>query len=714
MSVFKQQMLDDGILKIIFDLPDSRANIFNRTSIPVLEALITELEQRQDVRLVLFTSAKESIYIAGADVHEIFTIRDREEAYQKARLGQQLFLRWAALPMPTVALINGACMGGGTEFSLAFTYRLATDSPKVRIGLPEVKLGVIPGWGGTQRLPRLIGLQNALKIILRGGAVDSNRALRQHLVDEVIPHAIAEEASLKFCRSILDEKGRTYQERRKKRPLMEKLLEATAAGRGQIIKKSREMVFKETRGHYPAPIAALEAVAFGLEHSLEEGLEYEARKFAEVAVTEVSKNLIRIYFFTEAIKKSNGVANDTIKPRSIQKIGILGAGVMGGGIAQLAAFRGHPVRIKDIAEPPLAAALAHARELFANLVKKHRLSERDADLKMGLISTTTDYSGFENVDLVIEAVVEDIAIKQKVFKELNTVVTDHAIVASNTSAIPISELAKVYKRPEQFIGMHFFNPVHRMPLIEIIRGKHTNDETVATVFALSKAWGKTPIVVNDGPGFLVNRLLMPYMAEAVVLLESGIPVPDIDQAMLDFGMPMGPLRLYDEVGLDVAFKAAKVMQQYLGDRFPAPVSIEKMVQAGRLGKKTGSGFYRHTEKKKGHSPVDTSIYAFLGIKPSGKMPLEMIQKRLLYPMVNEAARCLAEGIATTPQDVDVGVIFGIGFPPFRGGLLRWVQHTGLVQMVADMEMLAQEVGERYQPVAYLQDMVARGETFYQE
>ncbi len=714
MAIFKQEMLDNGILKITFDLPESRANIFNRDSIPALETLIEALHQRQDVQLVLFTSAKESIYIAGADVNEIFTIREREEAYQKARLGQQLFQRWAELPIPTVALINGACMGGGTEFSLAFDFRLATDSPKVRIGLPEVKLGVIPGWGGTQRLPRLIGLQNALKIILSGGAVDSKRALRQHLVDEVVPHAVAGEAALKICQQILQDGGKRFLERRKRRPFMEKALEATGVGRGQIIKKSREMVLKETRGHYPAPLAALEAVAFGLEHSLEDGLEFEARKFAEVAVTDVSKNLIRIYFFTEAIKKSNGVADASVQPRTIKKIGIIGAGVMGGGIAQLAAYRDHPVRLKDIAEEPLAAALAHARELFANLVKKHRLSEREADLKMGLISTTMDYSGFETVDLVIEAVVEDSRIKQTVFQELNTVLPDTAIVASNTSAIPITELAQAYKKPEQFIGMHFFNPVHRMPLIEIIRGKHTSDETVATIYELSKRWGKTPIVVNDGPGFLVNRLLMPYMAEAVVLLESGIPIPDIDQAMLAFGMPMGPLRLYDEVGLDVAYKAAKVMQQHFGDRIPAPASIEKMVQEKRLGKKTGSGFYRHTEKKGGRSPVDTSIYAFLGIKPSGKMPEEMIQKRLLYPMLNEAARCLEERIATTPQDVDVGLIFGIGFPPFRGGLLRWAQDSGLDAIVTDMEVLAQEVGQRYRPVPYLLELVKKGERFYKD
>ncbi len=710
--IFTQQWLDEGILKITFDLPESRANIFNKHSIPALEDLIQELHQRNDVQLVVFTSAKESIYIAGADVNEIFTIREREEAYQKARLGQQLFQKWAELPMPTLAVINGACMGGGTEFSLAFDFRVATDSPKVRIGLPEVKLGVIPGWGGTQRLPRLIGLQAALKIILTGSPVDGRRAYKQHLVDEIIPHEVADEAVLKIAREILTNGGRRFRERRKKRPFMEKMLEATGAGRSQIFKKSREMVLKETRGHYPAPLAALEAVEFGVDHRLEEGLEFEARKFAEVAITDVSKNLIRIFFFTEAIKKENGVTDPKVQPRPIKKIGILGAGVMGGGIAQLAAYRDHPVRLKDIAEEPLAAALAHARELFQQLVKRHRLSEREADLKMGLISTTTDYSGFGNVDLVIEAVVEDISIKKNVFKELSAHVPDDAIVASNTSAIPITELAFAYKKPANFVGMHFFNPVHRMPLIEVIRGKHTSDETVATIFELSKAWGKTPIVVNDGPGFLVNRLLMPYMAEAVVLLESGIPIPDIDKAMVNFGMPMGPLRLYDEVGIDVAYKAARVMQQYFGDRIPAPVSIEKMVEARRLGKKTGRGFYMFEHKKGNRSPVDTGIYAFLGIKPSAKMPEEMIQKRLVYPMLNEAARCLDEKIATKPRDVDVGLIFGIGFPPFRGGLLRWAQDIGLSSIVADMELLAKEVGPRYQPVDYLKRIADTDGRFY--
>ncbi len=711
-AIFRTEFIADGILKIVFDLPDSRANIFNRAVFEELPALIDELEVNREVRLAVLTSAKENIFIAGADVNEIFHITNVDDAYEKSRLGQKLIDRWENLPFPTLAVVHGACMGGGTEFILGCTYRIASDHEKTRIGLPEVKLGVIPGWGGTQRLPRLIGLQNALKMILTGNPVDARRAYRYHLVDEVFPYKILDDAMLKVAQRILADGGKSYLSRRKKRPLLEVALEATAIGRNQMFKKSREMVLKETRGHYPAPLAALEAVKYGSEHDLQQGLEYEARKFAEMAVTDVSKNLIRIFFFTEEIKKESGVDNPKVKPRPIHKLGILGAGVMGGGIAQLAAYRDHPVRLKDIDEKPLATAMAHAKELFDQLVKRRRLSQRQADIKMGLISTTLDYSGFKHTDLVIEAVVEDVAIKKKVFSELMEHVPPNAIVASNTSAIPITELARAVKRPGRFAGMHFFNPVHRMPLIEIIRGKKTTDETVVTLVSLCKKWGKTPIVVNDGPGFLVNRLLMPYMAEAVMLLEGGVSIQDIDRAMLDFGMPMGPFRLYDEVGIDVAYKAARVMQEYFGDRLPASESIEKMVKAGRLGIKSGKGFYLPKAKKEQHRKVDPSVYAFLGIRPETPMAAETIQKRLIYLMLNEAARCLDEQIARQPRDVDVGLIFGIGFPPFRGGLLVYVDRLGVAAVIQEMQTLAAEVGDRYAPVPLLQKIAASGKGFY--
>ena len=711
-KVFHTEFVDKGILKIVFDLPDSRANIFNRAVLEELPALIDELEVNGEIRLAYLVSGKENIFIAGADVHEIFKITTVDDAYEKSRLGQNLIDRWANLPFPTLAVVHGACMGGGTEFILGCTFRIASDHSKTRIGLPEVKLGVIPGWGGTQRLPRLVGLSNALRMILTGNPVDARRAYRSHLVDEVVPYNIVEDAALQVARNILADGGKTYLSRRKKRPLMEVALEATGLGRSQIFKKSREMVLKETRGHYPAPLAALDAVKYGTEHDFAQGLEYEARKFAEMAVTEVSKNLIRIFFFTEEIKKENGVDKPDVKPRPIHKIGVLGAGIMGGGIAQLAAYRDHPVRLKDIDEKPLVTALAHAKSLFDGLVKRRRLSQREADLKMGLISTTLDYSGFKHTDLVIEAVVEDVSIKKKVFQELMEHISKDTIVASNTSTIPITELAKAVTPPERMVGMHVFNPVHRMPLIEVIRGKKTSDQTVVTIVELSKKWGKTPIVVNDGPGFLINRLLMPYMAEAVVLLDAGVSIQDIDRAMLDFGMPMGPFRLYDEVGIDVAYKAARVMKDYIGDRLPESESIEKMVKAGRLGIKSGKGFYLPKEKKGSPRKVDPAVYAFLGVKPEKQMPPETIQKRLIYLMLNEAARCLDENIVRSPRDVDIGLIFGIGFPPFRGGLLVYVDRLGVDQVVQDMTAMAAEVGERYQPTKLLQQIADSGKGFY--
>jgi len=709
-KIFKTETIDDGILKITFDLPDHSANIFTPAVAKEMNALIDQLCEDDSIRVALFVSGKPSIFIAGADVREIYKITRGDEAYQKSRLGQQLFNRWEKLPFTTIALVHGACMGGGTEFILSCDFRLASDSRKTLIGLPEVKLGVIPGWGGTQRLPRLVGLQNSLKLILTGNPVNSKQAYRMHLVDEVVPELIAEDVALRIAREIRDQGGGKYLERRKKIPLLTKIIEHTKFGSSYVFKKSREMVQKQTRGHYPAPLRALAAVEYGVEKSFSEGLEYEARQFSEMAVTDVSKNLIRIFLITEQIKKQNGVDSPDVKPQPIKKIGILGAGVMGGGIAQLAASKGYPVRLKDIDLKPLAMALKHARELFDRQVKKRRLTRREADLKMDLITTTTDYSGFGSVDLIIEAVVENPEIKKKVFQEVDQVTPDDTIIASNTSAIPITELATAVKYPEKFIGMHFFNPVHRMPLVEIIRGKKTADETVVSIYELVKKWGKTPVVVNDGPGFLVNRLLMPYMAEAVALLEEGVPIPDIDRALLDFGMPMGPFRLYDEVGIDVAFKAGKVMESFFGERIARSGILQKMVDSKRLGKKVGKGFYLFDGKK---TRLDANIYQFLGVSPTKKLSAEEIQKRVIYILINEAGYVLEEQIARKPRDVDVGMIFGTGFAPFRGGPLRFADSTGIANILRDIKVFQDRVGSRYTPAPLLTKIAEKGVGFYE-
>ncbi len=708
-ELFRLERLDDGMLKITFDLPEHRANIFNRTSLEAFAALLDQLEGEVGVSMAILFSAKSGIFIAGADVEEIFRIHSPEDAYEKSRLGQQLFERWARLPFPTMAVIQGACMGGGTEFALACTYRLATDSPRTRIGLPEVKLGVIPGWGGTQRLPRLIGLLESLPLIVSGRAVDARKAYRLHLVDEIIPHERREELAVALAREMITTGGKTWRARRRRRPLMNRLMEAIPLTRKTVFKRARQQVLKETRGHYPAPLKAIEAVAYGWDHSLSEGLEKEARLFSELAATEICKNLVRIFLWTEEIKRENGVADPRVQPRSVHRIGILGAGVMGGGIAQLAAYYNHPVRVKDIHPQALTHALAHARKLFDELVRRKKLSRREADLKMSLISTTLDYSGFGQVDLVIEAVVEDPDIKKKVFQELANHLPEKAVIASNTSAIPIGELAASTGRKALFAGFHFFNPVHRMPLLEIIRGPQTADETVATLYALAKKWGKTPIVVNDGPGFLVNRLLAPYMGEAILLLASGVPIPAIDRAMEAFGMPMGPFRLYDEVGIDVAYKAARVMQSHFGERFPENDLLEKLVESGRLGKKTGRGFYLHQQKKR---RLDPEVYRFLGVSASRNIPQEHIQQRLIYLMVNEAAYCLEEGIASRPRDVDVGVIFGLGFPPFRGGLLRYADSVGIPTVHEKLTVFAREFGAHFTPAPLLNRLAEKERGFY--
>ncbi|MBL7994210.1 enoyl-CoA hydratase/isomerase family protein [bacterium] len=698
----------DQVAYLVFDFPNEK---FNKLSTPVMESLNRAIDWMNNnastIKACIISSAKDGIFIVGADIDEIKNITDAKLGEQGAAAGQAIFSKLEKLPFPVVCVIDGACMGGGTELSLACHYRLATDSPKTKIGLPEVMLGIIPGFGGTQRLPRLIGLQRSLPLILSGKTLDAVRAYKTCMVDKVIPANFYEKYAQEFVTEILNGKSKKYTERRKVKGLVNVLLETV--GKGIIYSQARKSVLKETKGHYPAPLRALQSVKEGFSKPLDEGLKIEAKYLGEMIVTPISKNLIRIFRLTEDIKKSTGVADKKITVPQIRYSGVLGAGVMGGGIAYLFSDNNVEVRLKDINHQAIGLGLDASRKLYERKLKQRRLTKMQLKRKMAYITGTLDYQGFGRTELIVEAIVENMDIKKQVIAEISKHVNDECIVASNTSSLSITEMATAYKRPENFVGMHFFNPVHRMPLVEIIRGKKTSDRSVAAIYSFSKKLGKTPIVVNDGAGFLVNRLLMPYLNEAGFLLEEGVKIEAMDKVMTDFGMPMGPALLIDEVGIDVAYKVGKIFENAFGARVQGSHALEKLNADKRLGKKGKLGFYIHGDKR---AVVDEKVYALIDIKGDGSVSKEEMVQRMTYPMINEAAMCLAEGIVNSVDDIEIGMIFGTGFPPFRGGLMRYADSEGIEKIVNVLETYTQKFGARFKPCDFLLDMKKSGKKFY--
>jgi 3-hydroxyacyl-CoA dehydrogenase/enoyl-CoA hydratase/3-hydroxybutyryl-CoA epimerase len=700
--------VENQIARLVFDFPNEK---FNKLSTPVMQSLNQAIDWMQanasSIKACVITSAKDGIFIVGADIDEIKNITDAAQGEKGAAAGQAIFSKLEKLPFPVVCVINGACMGGGTELSLACHYRLATDSPKTKIGLPEVMLGIVPGFGGTQRLPRLIGLQRSLPLILSGKTLDGVRAYKSAIVDKVIPTSFYERYVDEFVNELLAGKGKKYIERRKVKGLVNVLLESI--GKGLIYSQAKKSVLKETKGHYPAPLRALQSVKEGFSKSLDDGLKVEAKYLGEMIATPISKNLIRIFRLTEDIKKNTGVSDKNISTPHIRYSGVLGAGVMGGGIAYLFSDNNVEVRLKDINHQAIGLGLDASRKLYDRKLRQRRITKRELSRKMAYITGSLNYEGFGRCDVVVEAIVENMDIKKKVIAELSGYVKDECIVASNTSSLSITEMATAYKKPENFIGMHFFNPVHRMPLVEIIRGTQTSDLTVAAIYSFSKKLGKTPIVVKDGAGFLVNRLLMPYLNEAGFLLEEGVRIETMDKVMLDFGMPMGPALLIDEVGVDVAYKVGKIFENAFGARVQGSHALEKLYNDKRLGKKGKLGFYIHGDKR---PVVDEKVYSLLDGKGSGSVSAEEMIQRMTYPMINEAAMCLAEGIVGNVDDIEIGMIFGTGFPPFRGGLMRYADTEGIDKVVTTLDSLTQKFGERFKPCDYLIDMKKNGKKFY--
>jgi 3-hydroxyacyl-CoA dehydrogenase/enoyl-CoA hydratase/3-hydroxybutyryl-CoA epimerase len=707
---------DADVALIVLDLPNEPVNKLNLSLTEDFRRAFDEIESDSSIRGVVLISGKPDTFIAGADIDQFLAFRSEDEAESASRQGQELVNWLERLRVPIVAAIHGACLGAGLESSLACAWRIATDSPKTVLGLPEVQLGIIPGAGGTQRLPRLIGLPNALDMILRGRNVRPRKALKMGLVDEVVHPAILRDIAVKRARE-LGSGQRARSVGRTARGAEGVLLESNRLGRNLVLRKARQSVMSQTHGHYPAPLAAIDAVRIGYEKGMDEGLREEARRFGELAMTEVSRQLIFLFFATNALKKDPGVAEPVPAPRPVAKLGILGAGFMGAGIASVAVQQGTLVRLKDTDHPRIGKGLAAVREVLRERVKKNQLSRVEYDDMMALVGGTVEYTGFGNVDVVIEAVFEDLELKHRVLREVEPKLADDTIYASNTSTIPISRIAEAALHPERVLGMHFFSPVHKMPLLEVIVTPQTKKQATVTAVAYGKRLGKTVIVVNDGPGFYTTRALSAYMNEAGRLLDEGAAIDAIDKALVDFGFPVGPITLLDEVGIDVGGKVGMVLSESFGTRMTPSEALKRVVLAGRTGRKGRSGFYKYDDKgKKGD--VDESIYQIIGAGARAnagqhiKIPSEEIVRRCVLAMVNEAVRCLDEGILRSPRDGDIGAVFGIGFPPFRGGPFRYVDTVGVETVVRQLQELNVRHAPRFVAADRLLEMARTHGRFY--
>jgi 3-hydroxyacyl-CoA dehydrogenase / enoyl-CoA hydratase / 3-hydroxybutyryl-CoA epimerase len=703
---------EKGVAVVTFDLPNEPVNKFTRAVVQEFDALLERLEHDATIRAVVLISGKPDIFIAGADIEQFLEIKSATDAERLSRSGQQMMDRLEKMRTPVVAAIHGACLGGGLEATLACAYRVATDHPKTVLALPEVTLGLVPGAGGTQRLPRTVGLRNALDMILTGKNVRAKKAHQIGLVDELVHPAILREVAVDRARKLADGKIKRTRRRRSHRA-SDVILEDNPLGRKLIFRQAREQTRKKTHGHYPAPLAAIDAVMAGYDGARERGFAEEARLFGEMAATDVSKQLIFLFFATTALKRDRGV-DAPVEPLPVDKIGILGAGFMGAGIASVAAMQDTTVRLKDAQHDRVARGLKAVHDVLQERLRRRQITRRQFDDQMALVGGTIDYSGFGNVDLVIEAVFEDLALKHKVLREAEQVIPGDAIYASNTSTIPISRIAEVSLRPEQVLGMHFFSPVHRMPLLEVIVTPRTTAVVTVTAVAFGKKLGKHVIVVNDGPGFYTTRTLSAYMNEAGYLLDEGVAIDALDRTMVDFGFPVGPITLMDEVGLDVGGKVGQVLGEAFGARMAPSDSLARVVAAGRTGRKGGKGFYRYDANgKKGG--VDESVYELL---PTGanrtEVPALEIQQRCVLAMVNEAARCLEEGILRSPRDGDTGAVFGIGFPPFRGGPFRYIDSIGVANVVRQLEVFNSRFAPRFEPAKILVDMARDNRRFYPE
>ena len=655
-------------------------------------------EKQSQYKGVAFFSHKPDCFLAGVEIEIIQSLSSEQLAIDGCEAGQNIFNQLEDLKIPSVALIDGVCLGGGLELSLACDFIVATDNAKTKLGLPEVMLGVLPGFGGTYRLPLKIGLTDSLDLILTGKQVDAKKALKLGIVDVVMP----KERLMALAPRVL--KGE-FIKKDQKSNMMNMFTESVFV-RKIIFQKAREKVLGQTKGFYPAPLKILDHLEKSFGRSRKDYLQNKALSFAQLSQTPQSKNLQHVFFLTDQSKKFDKTMTVTVPKRAA----VLGAGTMGGGIAWLLADQNLNPVMKDINKIGLELGLKQASQNFKSALKRKKISEDEFVRKMSSIIPTTSFENFKAIDLVVEAIVEDINLKKKVFKEVETYVSDECLLTSNTSSLSINKMSADLKHPERFAGLHFFNPVHKMPLVEIITHDKVSEKTINSLYQWVLKAKKTPVVVKDGPGFLVNRILGTYLNEAAFLLEEGLSISDIDQAATDFGMPMGPLRLMDEVGLDVAKKVGVILFEGLGERMRPCSLSSKLVEQGLLGKKNLKGFYEYLPD----GQVQGTSNAINGLQIAKKtMDAQYIQMRLVLPMINEAASCLQDGIVSHASNIDLSLIYGIGFPPYRGELLKFADDQGLSRLKPFFSEFAKDVNsDRYKINNYLNNLIDKGLSFY--
>ena len=747
MQSIRYEISEDGVCVLTFDRPDSSANIFDMATLKDLDATLDQISQeKQPPKGLIITSAKDSIFVAGADLRAVEKMRAEEmEAF--IALGQSVFSRIAGLPYPTVAAVHGAAVGGGYEICLACGWRVASPDACTKLGLPETKLGILPAWGGCTRLPRLIGVQRALDIILGGKTPGAKHARKLGMVDDVAPR----ELLLRAARSLM---------KRGKRPRsFAHSAPVNALLNTVIAPKARRSVLEKTHGQYPALLKALEVVIKGAGSGSEShSLAREREAVAELIQLDSTKNLLRLFFLQERARKFSvpGAApSPGPSATPVRNVAVIGAGVMGAGIAQWLSARGLSVTLRDVDVTRVAAGMATIDSLYAAGVKRRTFTAQEARRGRERITPAPAEIRLPRADIVIEAAVETMDVKKAIFQRLDDLVRPDAVLATNTSALSITELAGATQHPERVVGFHFFNPVHKMQLVEVVLGKQTAPEVAQRALRFAQSIGKLPVLVKDSPGFLVNRILLPYMIEAGILFWSGALIEDIDDAMIDFGMPMGPLRLIDEVGADVAAHVAGTLAAAFPDRLSMPEILPAMIGAGLLGRKAGKGLYLHAKGKDAvpnpaaaalrtgdplgapaipaalrRGAEDNTRGACATQPPAASAALRRgacatqtsasslsraeLARRMALLMVNEASRCLEEGIVDKPGDVDFAMVMGTGFAPFRGGPLRFADSEGAAKITAELSRLAETEGPRFAPSAMLRNLAQAGKRFYED
>jgi 3-hydroxyacyl-CoA dehydrogenase/enoyl-CoA hydratase/3-hydroxybutyryl-CoA epimerase len=693
MNNIQREIVDGSICVLRFDQTDASANIFNPETLTELDGHLWEIETNRNITGVVFISAKERVFHAGADLRALqkATTADAQSFLER---GQQVFGRVAALRAATVAAIHGACLGGGCELALACDYRIATADRATKIGLPETKLGILPAWGGSTRLPRLVGVTRALDIICGGKTPAAKQALRYGMIDAIAPKELLLAAALRALKQGLPPRRLKWWHR----PLPNRMISMLIAPR------VRERVARETRGHYPAVARASEVVLSAANSSVEESLGHERRAAVELLKTDACKNLLKLFMMGERARKSDG-------PRlPVGRAVVIGAGVMGSGIAQWLASRGVRVIMRDVNPDAVAAGMERVRKLFDD---RRVFSAKEARDGLDHVSPAVGPVALDQVDLVIEAASEKMPVKKQIFAELDRqALRPDTLLATNTSALSLAEIAGATRNPGRVVGIHFFNPVHKMQLVEVVASPVARPETIQRAAQFARQIGKLPVVVKDSPGFLVNRILVPYLLEAGSLFEKGASATDLDEAMLNFGMPMGPLRLIDEVGVDIAADVAATLAARFGHRMGAPELLAKMMKAGWLGRKSGRGFYVYSGKNKTEPNLELS--SLCSDQKTAGLDRHELQLRLSLLVVNEAMRCVEERISDGPESVDFAMVMGTGFAPFRGGPLRYAEQFGLRRVVDELNRLSVVAGPHYTRCDLLEQWAAERKQIYED